>query len=117
MRGIDIADWHTFRHKRGLPVLSSRRLLHILAGLDADSNYKRVARDGDYSDGEYFQSGILNELRLLRTDQAAINGQTMKPVLIESPRQQKASEASAKERRVVQRTISQRLRGGKAKTT
>lgn len=61
-------------------------------------------------------AAIVNELRLLRVDQASINGQTMKPTLIESPLQVKVREKEEAERRVVQRTISKQLRGELKKT-
>lgn len=79
-RGIDIADWH-----RG--DMSSRRLLVLLEGLPEGSLFKTALRDGDWGLDEYIQAGVLNELRLLRTDQAAVNGHKMEVSFVESPAQ------------------------------
>lgn len=79
-RGIDIADWH-----RG--DMSSRRLIALLRHLPEDSAFKRATREGDWTFQEYMQAGIVNEVRLLRIDQAAINGHKMEADLIESPAQ------------------------------
>ena len=79
-RGIDIADWH-----KG--IMSSRRLLALIENLPDDSAFKRATREGDWGFDEYLQAGLLNEVRLLRIDQAAINGQKMDADLLESPAQ------------------------------
>jgi hypothetical protein len=48
-RGTDIADWHQgTRHPRGWLVLSSRRLLVLLAHLPERSAFKTALRDGDW---------------------------------------------------------------------
>lgn len=67
--------------------MSSRRLLALLEHLPEDTAFKKAHREGDWSFDEYVAAGIVNELRLLRTDQAAINGQKMETILIESPAQ------------------------------
>jgi hypothetical protein len=50
--------------------MSSRRLLVLLKGLDAESEYKTATRNGDWSDKTYMRAATVNELRLLRVDQA-----------------------------------------------
>lgn len=67
--------------------MSSRKLIALLEHLPDDSAFKKAHREGDWSFNEYVAAGIVNELRLLRTDQAAINGQKMDTILIESPAQ------------------------------
>lgn len=88
-RGIDIADWH-----RG--DMSSRKLLALLQHLPEDAAFKRALRNGDWGFNEYMQAGVLNEIRLLRIDQAAINGQKMDAELIESPAQLERKEEQAR---------------------
>lgn len=76
--------------------MSSRRLLTLLQHLPEDSAFKRAARDGDWGFTEYMQAGVLNEVRLLRIDQAALNGQKMDADLLESPAQLKRKEEQAR---------------------
>lgn len=70
--------------------MSSRRLLVILECLDDDSAYMKARRDGDWSDEEYLRAALINEVKLLRVDQAAINGDKMEAVLLDSPAQLEA---------------------------
>lgn len=72
--------------------MSSRRLLTLLQHLPDDSAFKRATREGDWTFDEYIRAGIVNEIRLLRVDQAAINGQKMEAEFIESPAQVKRKE-------------------------
>jgi len=103
-RGIDIADWH-----RG--DMSSRKLIALLEHLPDDSAFKRAHRDGDWGFDEYISAGIVNELRLLRSDQAAINGQKMDIDLIESPTQLEQKHELEKLREVQRRGILAQLYG------
>lgn len=80
-RGIDIHDWHQGR-------MSSRRLLCLIDALPDDSTYMKERRDGDWSDQEYINAAIVNELRRLRADNAAINADFKMDVhMVESPAQ------------------------------
>lgn len=103
-RGVDIVDWH-----RG--DMSSRRLLVLLKGLSQKGEYWTARRDGDWSDDEYRQAAVVNELRLLRVDQAAINGQKMDAELMESPAQQAASEEVRMEHNAQRAGILAQLHG------
>jgi len=85
-RGVDVHDWH-----RGL--LSSRRLCALIDSLPDDSAYARERRDGDWSFGQYVDVAVVNELRLLRADNAAIHAShKMKLSLVESPTEQRVQE-------------------------
>ena len=53
----------------------------------------------------------INELRLLRVDQAAINGSKMDATLMESPAQQEASAYQEAERNAVRTGILAQLHG------
>ena len=106
-RGIDIADWHQGR-------MSSRRLLCLLDALPDDTAYWRERRDGDWSAREYINAAIVNELRLLRADQAAIHADSKMDVsLVESPSQQKQDEDMAERMRQVRQHFKSQLMGGK----
>lgn len=113
--GINIHDWHRQTlDANGVRVLSSRRLLLLAKNLPATSAFKREAqRNGDWSDDEYIQAGILNELRLLRTDFAAVNGSRMEPTLVESPRQIEVREEDTEEKARLRRHIIRQLNIGK----
>lgn len=115
LRNVDIHDWHqgTLRED-GARKLSSRRLLILIHKLPDDSEFKREAyRNGDWTDRQYTDAGILNEIRLLRTDFAAMHGNTMDPVLVESPRQAAASASEARFKAKVRSRISQQLNIGR----
>jgi hypothetical protein len=78
-RGVDIEDWHQGR-------MSSRRLLALIDALPDDSAYLRERRDGDWSEREYMWAVLVNEIKLLRAEQAAIHaGHDMKVNMFESP--------------------------------
>jgi hypothetical protein len=85
-RGVDIHDWH-----RGK--MSSRRLLALIDALPDDSAYWRERRDGDWSEKEYLDGILVNEIRLLRADQAAIAGTEMKVNLVKSPAEREEKKA------------------------
>lgn len=103
-RGVDILDWH-----RG--DMSSRRLLVLLEGLPEDSLFRTAMRDGDWGLDAYVQAGILNELRLLRTDQAAVNGHKMEVSFIESPAQIERRQEAEREREAQRAGILAQLYG------
>lgn len=111
LRGIDIHDWFTqAKDRHGRLKLSSRRLLTLLEFLPDKSAFKTSARE-DWSDEEYVQVGILNEIRMLRGDQAAIAGHEMDPVLLESPRQLREREEYREEQKLVRDGLLKHLRG------
>jgi hypothetical protein len=113
-KGIDIHDWHTRRlNEDGLPVLSSRRLLILLDRLPDDSEFKKFCRGGDWSEAQYLVAGQLNELRLLRTDQAAISGREMSTNLVESPAQIEARQAEQDRQARLRRKILKQLNSGR----
>lgn len=90
--------------------MSSRRLLVLLKGLHPRSLFQ-TERRGDWSDDEYRQAAVVNELRLLRVDQAAINGEKMEAVLMESPRQIEAADDVRAERNAQRAGILAQLHG------
>ena len=91
--------------------MSSRRLLVILKALDEDSEYHTARRNGDWSDKQYMRAATVNELRLLRVDQAAINGSKMEAVLMESPAQREAKAELEAEHNAVRTGILAQLHG------
>lgn len=110
IRGIDIFDWH-----RG--EMSSRRLITLIETLPPDSTYWRERRDGDWSEQEYINATILNELRLLRADNAAIHaGHKMDINLVESPAQAQEQEHLAERQRSVREHVLAQMQKAKNKT-
>lgn len=104
-RGIDIADWHQGR-------MSSRRLLALIDALPDDTAYWKERRDGDWSAKEYIEAAIVNELRLLRADQAAIHTESKMDIsLVESPSQVKQDEDLAEKARQARSRIMSELKG------
>lgn len=104
-RGIDIGDWHQGR-------MSSRRLLCLIDALPGDSAYWKERRDGDWSPEEYIQAAIVNEIRLLRADQAAIHADHKMDVkMVESPAQEKQDEELAEKTRQVRSHLMAQLKG------
>lgn len=91
--------------------MSSRKLLALLEHLPDDSAFKKATRNGDWNFGEYLQAGVLNEIRLLRIDQAALNGQKMDAELLESPAQIERREELNREREVHRAGILAQLYG------
>jgi hypothetical protein len=88
LRGIDIADWHQGK-------MSSRRLLVLVEtiALNEDSAFCRERRDQDWSERDYFNATLVNEIKLLRAEQAAIHAQyDMKVNLFESPMERVVTE-------------------------
>jgi hypothetical protein len=107
--GQDIHDWHQGR-------MSSRRLLILIDELQADprSALARERRDQDWSLEEYLQAGLVNELRRLRADNAAIGaGQKLDVVTVDSPAQRAESEEDSKRFTEVREHLLSQMRGGK----
>lgn len=110
-RGIDINDWHQQR-------MSSRRLLVLIGALeqDPDSSFSRERRDQDWSLREYMEAALVNELRRLRADQAAIHaGQKMDVDPVQSPAQTQEEESFAGKFKDARNHIMSQLRGEKTK--
>ena len=106
-RGVDIGEWHRGR-------MSSRRLLVLIDALPDDTAYWKERRDGDWSAKEYIEAAIVNELRLLRADQAAIHTENKMEVnLVESPSQAKKDEDLAERGRQARSRIMSELKGNK----
>lgn len=85
---IDIADW-----VRGH--MTSRRLIALLDGLPEESMFKRWAvRGGDWSEAQYLQARLVNEVALSRAD-----GKGYTPQLVKSPAQTAAADDDAEYRR------------------
>jgi len=108
-RGIDIADWwNKTVDGEGRRVLSSRRLLTILKFLPPTSNFQNAYRD-DWTDDRYLAVALVNELRSLRVDQAALSGHEMEMVPIKSPRQQESEQAEIEEKHRIRAGIIAQL--------
>jgi len=103
-RGIDIFDWHQGK-------MSSRRLLVLCEALPPDSRFQTALRDGDWSDDQYVQAAMVNEVRLLRVDQAALQGQKMDATLLESPAQREGNEEEAAKNLAIRTGILAQLHG------
>lgn len=91
-------------------MLSSRKLLVILKTMPEDSEFKNAFRE-DWSEDKYIQTGIVNELRLMRGDNAVYNHHEMVPVLLKSPRQQLAEEIDSEQKLAVRAGIMAQLHG------
>jgi hypothetical protein len=71
----NLFDWHRgTRDEHGVLVLSSRRLLVLLAGLPETSSYKRSRRGGYLSEAELVQYETYNEVSRLRASYYAVKG-------------------------------------------
>ena len=104
-RGIDIADWHQGE-------MSSRRLLCLIDALPDDSAYWKERRDGDWSVKEHLEAAMVNELRLLRADQAAIHADNKMDIdLVKSPSQRKEQEDLADRSRQARQRVMSELKG------
>lgn len=77
---------------------------------DEESPFKEAYRE-DWSDRKYGMFGILNELRIMRADNAAIHADhKMEPSLIKSPAQQRAEEFDEEQRQAIRGGIMAQLR-------
>lgn len=85
---MDIHDWwRRTRNENGTLKLSSRRLMVILKNLSEESAFKDAYRE-DWSEEKYIRVGVLNELRIMRADAAAMHADhKMEPMIIKSPAQ------------------------------
>lgn len=107
--GWDIRDWHQGR-------MSSRRLLVLIDKIqsDPDSLLARERRDQDWSLREYLEAGLVNELRRLRADNAAIHAQQkLDVVTVESPSQREETEKDTKRFADVRDHLLSQMRGKK----
>jgi hypothetical protein len=96
--------------------MSSRRLLVLIQALesDPDSMLSRERRDGDWSEQEYINATLVNELRLLRADSAAIHaGHKMDLNMVESPTQLRSTEDLSERQRAAREHIMSQLAGKK----
>jgi hypothetical protein len=71
-----LLDWHrgTRDQEHGMLLLSSRRLIVLLAGLPARSNYKTSQRGGYLSEAELVVYETYNEIAKLRASYYAVKG-------------------------------------------
>lgn len=76
---------------RGARTLTSRRLCSLAEQLPDDSRYKTVRRDpgigGDWHLERYLMAAVVNEVRLLRVDEARRAGGDLSMQAVESPAQ------------------------------
>lgn len=97
--------------------MSSRRLLCLIDALPDDSAYWRERRDGDWSWRQYMAATLVNELRLLRADAAAIHANHKMDIsLIESPSQLQETEKLAERQRGVREHVLAQMKKAKSKT-
>lgn len=80
--GFDIADW--WRGEK-----SSRWVLVRLGELPDSSTFKVALRDGDWTEMEHVLARGVTEISYLRADNAALNGQKMRPQPVLSPKQRR----------------------------
>lgn len=86
---VDVRDWYA-------GTLDSRRLLLLIEGLPPESLFNTWAmRGGDWTEDQYVQARIVNELALSRAD-----GKGYMPTLLKSPLQIANDEADDNYRRV-----------------
>lgn len=88
----------------------------MIENLPDDSAFQRERRDGDWSEAEYIQAAIVNEMRKLRADQAALHaGQKMEFDLVNSPAQRQAENELVDRHHDVREHIMDQLLGKKTK--
>lgn len=94
--GVDIHDWwNRTRREDGALKLSSRRLLALISKLPDRSLFKAEWRR-DWSQDQYTEAAILNEIRIMRAENAVFAGREYRePMLVKSPRQQEADRLDA----------------------
>jgi len=92
--------------------MSSRRLLVLVSALPDDSAFAQAVRDGDWSVEEYLRAATVNELRSLRVDQAALQGQKLEMTFVESPRQIEDREDDSEEKQQIRAQILRQLGTG-----
>ena len=83
----------------------------LLKDLDEDSAFKNAYRE-DWPESKYLEVGVLNELRLIRADQAALHAnEKMEPMLIKSPAQARAEAVDDERRLAIRAGIMAQLQG------
>ena len=83
----------------------------LLKDLDEDSAFKNAYRE-DWPESKYLEVGVINELRLIRADQAAMHAnEKMEPMLIKSPAQTRAEEFDNERRLAIRAGIMAQLQG------
>ena len=94
--------------------MSSRRLLALIDGLPQDPEKSALWRermDWDWSNQQYLTATLLNEIRLLRADQAAIHAGTRMDVnLAKSPAQQREDDQMRERRDTARADIMRQLK-------
>jgi hypothetical protein len=111
---LDIFDWWTAaRREDGQFKLSSRRLCAVIKALPDDSAFRKATRDGDWSDYEYLVAATVNELRTMRADNAAMNGQKLDVAYVHSPRQAEEDALDKKQKAQIRESILKQLHRGR----
>jgi hypothetical protein len=96
----DIRDWY-------LGSIDSRRLLTLLDGLPEESSFKKWAiRGGDWTEDQYVQARLVNEVALSRAD-----GKGYMPELLKSPMQIAADDTADEYRNRRHQDALRELRG------
>lgn len=95
--GLDIVDfWQHAALGADDPAekpLTGRKVLALLDQLPDTSRYRTMReREGDWPEFMYLLAGGPNEIKMLRKDEMAYRGGTMRPELFESPRQREDRE-------------------------
>lgn len=81
----------------------------VLGNLKDDSAFAKAYRD-DWSQEEYVEVGILNELRLMRCDNVAMHAQKqVEPFVLKSPAQLRADEDDSENKRQIRGGIMAQL--------
>jgi hypothetical protein len=91
--------------------MSSRELWALLQHLPHDSATQRARRDGDWSEREYLLPLLINEVKSLRADQAALAGQRMRPTFISSPAERKEKVEDRREYFAVRELLKSQIGG------
>lgn len=109
-RGLDIHHWwNRTVDEDGQRILSSRRLLAVLKHLPDDSAFRLAYRE-DWSEDKYITVGILNELRIMRSDNSVLaGGDPLEPVLVKSPAQQLADQFDSEQKQAIRGGINAQL--------
>jgi hypothetical protein len=102
----DIGEWWN-------GALSSRKLWAFIVHLPDDSATKTAMREGDWSEAQYIDARLVNELASFRADHAAVHAkQKMRPTLLESPGQRRSAEDRRRRYLEVREDLLNQMSGG-----
>lgn len=91
--------------------VTSRRVHALLWHLPDESETKTAVREGDWTEAQYVQARIANELMLSRADFVVAHGGKSDPKLLLSPKQRAEEEAERQAARDVRTLLRAQIHG------